>query len=550
MKKIILTLTLLFVTTLNVYANEIKDIQMDIFITDAGDAHITETWKTKINEGTEGYKPYYNLGTSVIRDFTVEMNNKPYIYENSWNINRSLDDKAYSNGLIKEENKTELVWGISSYGTNTYKLKYTITNFVSSLNDSDIVYWTLIPYELSSKPQNVNIKIRSNHYFEDTIDVWGYGNYGGTAYVYDGIIEMNSDGKLDASEYMTILVNFPKGIFNPVNKIDEEFNYYLDMAEENAEHYTDNNSKFLALIFFIYIAAVTLIVIIIKNSGIKNKNFKKEISKGKFDKDLNYFREIPCDKDIYYGYFLSDSYNLNKNKNDLLGAVILSWVKKGYVTVEKAVVKKLLKEKEETHLHLHKDKIDLSGYELKMFNYMLSASGDGILESKEFEKYCAKNYEEIIKWFEDVIKIEREKAVSKLLLLKEKKLKTTYKETIQIYEEAKKVAGLKKFLNEFSSIEDKRAIEVHLWDEYLMFAQIFGIAKEVAKEFKRLYPDVITDVDYQSAMYIHMFSTTGTKSAINARTKAAAYSAGGGGFSSGGGGGGSFGGGGGGGGFR
>ena len=50
------------------------------------------------------------------------------------------------------------------------------------------------------------IKIHTNFRIEDTIDVWGYGNYGGTAYVYDGFIEMQSDGVLATDEYMTILV--------------------------------------------------------------------------------------------------------------------------------------------------------------------------------------------------------------------------------------------------------------------------------------------------------------------------------------------------------
>lgn len=44
-------------------------------------------------------------------------------------------------------------------------------------------------------------------------------------------------------------------------------------------------------------------------------------------------------------------------------------------------------------------------------------------------------------------------------------------------EEAKKIAGVKKFLLEFSNIKDKSSIEVNLWEEYLMYAQIFGIAK-------------------------------------------------------------------------
>ena len=100
------------------------------------------------------------------------------------------------------------------------------------------------------------------------------------------------------------------------------------------------------------------------------------------------------------------------------------------------------------------------------------------------------------------------------------------------------------------NIKEREAIEVQLWEEYLMYAQIFGIAKKVAKEFKKLYPDVITDDYYNDIIFIHTISYQGVSAASSAKQKAESYSSGGGGFSSGGGGGGSFGGGGGGGGFR
>ena len=60
---------------------------------------------------------------------------------------------------------------------------------------------------------------------------------------------------------------------------------------------------------------------------------------------------------------------------------------------------------------------------------------------------------------------------------------------MRMHEEAVKLAGLKKFLLEFSRIDEKGAIEVKMWDEYLIFAQIFGIADKVSKQFKKLYPD-------------------------------------------------------------
>ena len=86
-----------------------------------------------------------------------------------------------------------------------------------------------------------------------------------------------------------------------------------------------------------------------------------------------------------------------------------------------------------------------------------------------------------------------------------------------------------------------------LWEEYLIFAQIFGIAKEVAKQFKNLYPELIENnnygFDYVNIMWIGSISSHSISSASSARSAAQNYSSGGGVFSSGGGGGGSFGGG-------
>ena len=154
-----------------VQANSISSIDMDINIDDYGNANITEIWKCNTNQGTESYHPYYNLGNSKITNLTVSDNTKTYTTLNSWNTSGSLSSKAYKCGINKISNGVELCWGISNYGSNTYTVKYTITNFVSSLADCQMVYWTLIPYDFSNSIGSVKIKIHSNKYFQDTIDV-------------------------------------------------------------------------------------------------------------------------------------------------------------------------------------------------------------------------------------------------------------------------------------------------------------------------------------------------------------------------------------------
>ena len=103
-------------------------------------------------------------------------------------------------------------------------------------------------------------------------------------------------------------------------------------------------------------------------------------------------------------------------------------------------------------------------------------------------------------------------------------------------------------MKEVSLIHEKRPIEVHLWKEYLMFAQIFGMAKEVAANFKDLYPEILKDMnstnfDYTTFVIINNLQTNTVKAMSSARAAAQSYSSGGGGSSFGGGGGGSFGGG-------
>ena len=119
-----------------------------------------------------------------------------------------------------------------------------------------------------------------------------------------------------------------------------------------------------------------------------------------------------------------------------------------------------------------------------------------------------------------------------------------------IREDAFELKGLKNYLNDYTKIADRGAIEVELFEEYLMYAQIFGIAKKVRKEFETLYPDLIEQTSirsYNDLDYIwYMSNRTVTRAHTaksTAEARARSYSSGGGGFSSGGGGGGSFGGG-------
>lgn len=559
-------ISILLFLPIGVKANTIYDIDMSIYVDKNGDALVTETWTVNLSQGTEGYKPYYNLGNATITDFNVKLNNINYTYINNWNVNGSLQSKAYKNSINHINNGLELCWGISKYGNNVYTLSYKINGFVSQNEDSQMIYWTLIPHDLSSKPQNVHIKIYSDNKYSDDLPVWGYGNYGGTAYVYDGYIEMNSEGTLNSDEYMTILVKFPLNTFNTTNIISNDFNYYYQMAEEGATHYKDNNSVFgffagvmtFAINVLIYgiVGLFTYKAIRKAKDKVGNYNLEFRPTGKKIPKDIPNVREIPFNNDVYMAYWVATVYGLAKNKTDFLGALLLKWLKEGKISIEKSV-SGVFKNKEESIINMSNDATFDNEFEQDLYSMMKAASQGGILESKEFSRWCSNNYKRIYDWFDDVLDNQTLELIKQnKITVEEKKNKifssNTYRVQPIMLEEAKKLSGLKNFLLEFSRISEKEAIEVNMWEYYLMYAQILGIAEKVAKQFKNLYPELVENYayDYDDVIFVNHISYSGMRAASTSKSRAESYSSGGGGFSSGGGGGGSFGGGSGGGGFR
>ena len=572
MKKILKLFTFIIVSFIcinKVKANTIDSINMDIYLDSKGTAHVTEVWNATLNQGTEGYKSYKNLGNAKISNFKVSDGGREYTTLDGWNTASSFSDKAYKAGLHDINNGIELCWGISTYGNHSYTLKYDIEGFVSETTDNQMIYWNLIPSELTGYTNNVSITIHADQEFSDTLDVWGYGNYGGLAYVADGKIYMSNDN-LSSGDYMTLLVKFEKGTFDTYNMLDNDFNHYYDMAEEGATRYKQSKQSrkeiiklIFVMLFISLIFPILLGIIIAKLVGLPSSNtksgktlldFGNEGNKLPKEKEIEMFRDIPCNKDIYRAYWIAKNYGLMEKQTDFLGAIILKWRRDEVIKIENNTVGKIFK-KEDTTIVFPTPTIN-SGVELEndLYKYMYEASKDGILESKEFEKWCRKNYSKILKWFDKVLDYENEQLEREGLLTAGTKktlifTQKTYIVNSSLKEEAIKMKGLKKFFKEFDNMSDKEAIQVVLWQEYLMYAQIFGIAKTVAKQFKKLYPEVITDYNYDSIIFINSITYSGMHSASSARAAAQAYSSGGGGFSSGGGGGGSFGGGGGGG-FR
>ncbi len=548
----ILLATLIIISITNVKANTIYNIDVDVDINKQGNANITETWRVKGSDGTEWYHPFRDLesGNHEIFDYTVTMDGKTLTRKN-WNISESLSQKSGYYGINYNGQDTELCFGKGDFNSHTFALKYTVSNIIFNTTDAQVMYWTFFPKFQDVDFQNYKVTIKSYYDFPDTLDVWGFG-YKGYAYVNNNVISLSNSEDSDMNDqYSVALVKFPQNTFETTNTYSyfNSFDDVLSAAKEGTWEYDYDEEElttlqkiinFIKTLFWLIVPIAIGIISAISASkngyGYKNN---KVIDK----KTLPNFRDIPCHKDIYYANALLFLNNFEYKETNILGAIILKWVKQEKVKFVKQATGLFKKETSCLDLRI-KPTFTPGDKEEKLYNIMYEASEDGILEPKEFGKWVRKsgNYSTFFDIFKDfkedeISKLRSENHIYYRTAKEECKKKNVMDDTI--YEDSKQLYGLKKFLQEFSSINTKETLEVHIWEEYLMFAYLFGIADKVATQLKNLYPELLEqnqNMDYTTIMMINNFSTTTVNAASSARSAAQNYNSGGGGFSVGGGG--------------
>lgn len=503
-----------------VKANSIKNIDMDVFVDKNGDASVTETWKTTSNEGTEIYRGYATKSYSI-SNFTVSDDlGRNYEFLSDWDISGSFSDKAYKNGINYNDDGIELCWGISQYGNRTYTLKYNISNLVKQYTDNQGIYFNFL--SSIKAVDSVKITIHSDEPFSlDNAKIWDFGNNGEINFK-DGKIVLTAKN-LTESQYIVGLVRFEHNIFNISNITSESFDDVYDSAMSDVKdiekpfEIKDIFLLLVAAIFFNPILWIVLLMIFINKFNKKSEKLTEFIlgsrkRSGDLDfgldgnvlpEDVNYYREIPSNKDLERAYWVCLKYSVipeEKVKQGIIGAILLKWIKNGYITVLK-MEKGILSFKDNNYA-IDLTKITNVDNEIEngLLKILITAAGPNkILEAKEFKKWSKKNYSEVSSWFSSIddqveLNLEKEGLITLTQETTQGMFGTSKNITIKnvnpkLKEEAIQLKGLKKFLLDFSIMPEREYFEVKTWEEYLIFAQLMGIADKVAEQFSKIYPN-------------------------------------------------------------
>ena len=153
---------------------------------------------------------------------------------------------------------------------------------------------------------------------------------------------------------------------------------------------------------------------------------------------------------------------------------------------------------------------------------MLKASGaDKVLQHNEFSRWAKRHTHEVAGWSSRALVFGRNS-------LRDQKYIYGSAYTPAGQSEARKLLGLKKFLQDFTLMGEKDTIEVILWQDYMVYGALFGIADKVAEQLRDINPDLFAEVMDYDYMTMHqlLFQTRLLSAAItNSKASVAAEAA-------------------------
>ena len=479
-------------------ANQVPEMEIDVVLQEDGSAEITQTWTTSTEEGTEFYLGCHDNGYLEITDFSVSDEIEEYAFVENWDIDSSFEEKAYKCGIVETDEGVELCWGISEYGENTYTLQYTLHNLVGSYNDADGFNHRFVD-EMSFFPTDVSLTIRSQDgtpLTDEECDIWAFG-YEGQIQFADDEIYAWTESPLEDSQNMTIMVSMEKGILTPVRTMEDSFETVKERALEGSDYEDFTEAELeeedttigdwvLCGVVMVSMLGVCwgffeLVLGMIKKIG--------EAGKRRQLKKVDYFRDIPNNGNLNVTHYLGYKCGHCEEEN-LLGAYLLQLISKGYLEPEDEGV-----DTKQVKLRLVRQPAGDNLYEDVLYTVLEVAAGeDKVLQPKELERYFEQNHKPIVTFMESCEKNAKDTLKAGKCLIDVEctgKGSLTEKGRKQLNE----ILGLKRFLLDFSLIAEREVKETIIWQDYMVYAMLMGIADKVAPQIKELYPEVTNQLE-------------------------------------------------------
>ena len=516
----------------------IEDISIHVALLDDGSAEIVQVWDANVSgKGSEFYIPQQNLGDMELYDFSVEEDGRSYVDEGwRWRTDRPREEKTGRFGIVRTQEGLELCWGQGAVGRHVYRVSWGFTNFVKAYDDYDAFNVRLVNSDMKPAPRRVRLTIEKlGRLFEPgEVHMWAFG-FEGNISLSDGKIQVSSSRPLTSTDYVTVMLRFDKGIFQPSSVVKGSFERLKERAMEGVERDSAKSSSpgFWDYVMptFVILQVLFVIFSVFKffskvGEGLDGEPLFQPISKeaARSLKDPPYWRELPFGGDLAAAYMaLQMAPGAKVGPEDLMGARFLRFLQQGNLEVVPDGEELLLsgrssltapaqswrrRKRSGVRLRLIAEPGSEDPGEAALFSIIRSAAGaNEVLEERELLTWGKKHYSLFRSWQiteeREGIRVFREQGTSETvtttsfwvrrwLFLGPKKPFEVKALTPEGERRLMELVGFRRYLQDFTLINERRVVELELWDDYLVFAALYGIAEQVAAEFLALYPDFAT----------------------------------------------------------
>lgn len=515
-------------------------------------------------------------------------------------------EKDHYYGTKNEDGNFEIGWGVgldNSSDTRQYEISYTVKDAITKYEDFSELYWQFVgeDFEINSKKIKGTIYLPSNVSSKDDIKVWGHTeDLNGTIYVTDlNKIEFELDN-FRSGRYVEIRTLFPTELITSSGRIKNteilqmvinEETKWADKANARRER-NEAISRLLPKILIAICAIINIILIIVYvKKAMKYKKYLKTLNKYEPTTKLEYYRDLPDENSTPGEAMKILDINIESftptNFGKVFSATILDLSLKGYLRIEQ---EKRKVGKDIINIHVLKQVSDgLKPSEERIMTFIRDAAKEEkVITLEKLEKYIEKHPSKTESLLKETYKSVNNQLINEQIIdsqmqkeykkYKEsqigyivaiifllcftliafivpiiifvidaimcgkiaKRLNVLTQKGIDLQEQWK---GLKKYMEDFSMLDKREVPELVIWEKYLVYATVFGIADKVIKQLKMVYPNFeeitngINTYTYMNIMMHTNFSSS-FSNAISTSIASATYSSGsgsGGGFSSGGG---------------
>ena len=472
----------------------LRNLQILVKLHDNGDADIREIRTMDIDgEGTECYIVIGNLNGSDIKNFKVtDETNQKYVNEGEWNVDRSRQQKAGRCGMVTKSNGYELCWGLGNSGTRIYMVDYTVTNMVRSYEESDGFNWMFVTRDMNPAPQKATVMItadREGGLPHDSIGAWSFGFKGNVTLEEDGVVVTTSE-PMTSEMAMIIMLEIQKGIVHPTMAGKGSFKDLRKEAFEGSDYNSGERpwyKKFWDELVSDLTAFFTVLGIIILFVWMILHSIKTRMERKKLLKTVDWYREIPVNGDLVRARGLYDAFFTGGGitTENMIGAMVLRLLRTNVLRIENLYVdatglKKVFGGKGKMQDCIvvgefnDKNRLVNTAPIKKLYHMMREASGeDLILQPNELKKYMKNHVDEVMSFMKSI------------------EVNTSIKEAKRSIDDVRKVFGLKKFLSDFTLANERHLSELNLWNDYLIYATLFGIADQVKADMVKVNPEYL-----------------------------------------------------------